>query len=172
MRHACLLALASTGCIAMSVRAQTGVVADDRGAGVQAGVVLGFGYATDTDAGVLVGAGVSSGTSPALGVTSTIDYVRLRERLGWRAGFTGTVPAIGDGALTGLDVATLFPLRDHTSYDGSEKGFSVASRSVLAISVEAALGGVVHDVEPAHIAMRFGGRASLGLELVSLERWR
>jgi hypothetical protein len=160
--------LATSGCIAVSARAHVDAVSDVEHHGVQLGINVGFGYAGKKSA-VVASLGVDTGTAPTLGVHDTFDYVRLPERrVGWRAGFGGTGSIIGDPTLFGLRLATLYSLRERSSYSSHEKFGGESSDSLLAVSFGTTVGAVrrVHEDGP----LRLGGSAGIGLELYYLSR--
>lgn len=172
-----LVALASSaGCIAVSARAHVDAVTDFQRHGVVAGVNVGFGYA-GTRSAVVASLGVDSGTAPTLGIHDTIDYVRLPERdVGWRAGFGGTVGLIGEPSLVGGRAATLFALRERSSSSEHEKFGGESSESLLAVSIETALGASIRqgaeqpDGMRAPNDVRLAASAGVGLELYYLSR--
>lgn len=170
------LCLAASGCIAVSARAHVDAVTDFERHGVQAGVNVGFGYAGKQSA-VLGSLGVDTGTAPALGIHDTIDYVRIpRSEVGWRAGFGGTAALIGNPTMVGVRAAPLIPLRQRSSSSQSEKGGGQSSESLLALSIETALGAAVwHGAEQpddthAPGDVHVGASAGIGLELYWLSR--
>lgn len=176
MKVAVALALASSGCIAVSARAHVDAVTDFQRHGVVAGVNVGFGYAGKRSA-VLASLGVDSGTAPTLGIHDTFDYVRLPERtVGWRAGFGGTVGLIGAPTLFGGRAATLFALRERSSSSEHEKLGGSSSESLLAVSLETTLGASIREgaEQPAGMRppndVRVGASAGVGLELYYLSR--
>jgi len=161
--------LGGTGCMAFSVRAHVDAVSDVEHHGVQAGLNVGFGYAGEKNA-IVASVGADTGTAPTFGVHDTIDYVHLPEhRLGWRAGFGGTVSIIGDPSLVGLRVASLYSLRERSSSYDNEKLGGEWSASLLALSLEASVGAVTQSHEM-NSPTRLGGSAGIGLELYSLSR--
>jgi hypothetical protein len=162
-----VLALTCSGCIAMSARAHVDAVSDIEHHGVQAGVDLGFGYAFKHSAIVATG-GITTGT-PTLGVHDAVDYVVLDDTLGYRVGFGGVFNAVGEPALVGLRLGSLFVLRSHENHESPEKCcFSSTSRTVYAASVEVTAGaterGEMRD------DVRVGGSAGIGFEIYSLQR--
>lgn len=172
-----VVALASSsGCIAVSARAHVDAVTDFQRHGVVAGVNVGFGYAGKKSA-VLASIGVDSGTAPTLGLHDTFDYVRLPERkVGWRAGVGGTAALIGEPSLLGGRAATLFSLRERSSSNYHEKFGGDSSESLLAVSLETALGASMRqgaeqpDGTHAPNDVRLGASAGVGLELYFLSR--
>ncbi|HTL36641.1 MAG TPA: hypothetical protein VL326_26085 [Kofleriaceae bacterium] len=169
MRWLAVLVLGCTGCVAFSVRAHVDAVSDVERHGVQAGLNVGFGYAGEKSA-ILASVGADTGTAPTFGVHDTIDYVHMPEhRLGWRAGFGGTVSIIGDPSIVGLRVASLYSLRERSLTYEQEKLGGEWSASLLALSLEASIGAVTRDREP-NTPTRLGGSAGIGLELYSLSR--
>ena len=160
--------LASSGCVAVSARAHVDAVSDVEHHGIQAGINVGFGYAGKKSA-VVASIGADTGNAPTLGIHDTFDYVRLPERrVGWRAGFGGTAGLIGDPTLLGLRLATLYSLRERSSYRSHEKFGGESSDSLLALSFGTTIGAVrrVHEDGP----VRLGGSAGIGLELYYLSR--
>ncbi|NVB80442.1 MAG: hypothetical protein HOV81_18765 [Kofleriaceae bacterium] len=160
----------------MSARAHVDAVTDFQRHGVQAGVNVGFGYAGKKGA-VIGSLGVDSGTAPTLGIHDTIDYVHMPEReVGWRAGFGGTAALIGEPSFVGIRAAPLIPLRQRFSSHQSEKGGGDSSESLLAVSIETAVGAAVRqgaeqpDGTHAPGDVRVGASAGVGLELYWLSR--
>jgi hypothetical protein len=166
-----VLALLCSGCIAGSIRAHTGVVADERGAGVQAGIALGWGYAGKRSA-ILETAGFATGQSPKAGLTGGFDYVRFpkpndhRGNVAWRAGFGGVLLSHGEPNSVGVRVAALLLVRDNFRNDGHEKSISETTRTITAVGLELLGGMHVYDDDD----RRFGGSASITLELFGLSR--
>jgi hypothetical protein len=168
-----VLVLLCSGCIAGSIKAHTGVVADERGRGVQAGVSLGFGYSGKRSA-VVASTGFAGGQAPTAGLSSGLDYVRFRDhgdkpRLAWRAGFGGVPLAYGEPTMSGARVASLFVVRDRESSGGHEKMWSESSRTVMAVGIEAMIGAMFYDDEREKDTT-FGGAASLTFEMYALSR--
>ncbi len=166
-----VLTLLCDGCIAASVRAHTGVLVDQRQTGFQAGVDLGIGIATTKHSAVVETIGVAAGTPP-VGLAVGLDYVRLGEssdgKLAGRIGFGGIPIAYGDLALSaGLRAAVLYVLRDRESSSSGEKWGSEASRSVLAVGLEAA---VLEDGyrTGSTVEATIGASAGVTLELLEL----
>ena len=163
------LTVACSGCIAFSARAHVDAVSDIEHHGVQVGINVGFGYAGEKNA-IIASVGADTGTAPKFGVHDTIDYVRLPEkRIGWRAGFGGTVGIVGDPSIVGVRFATLYSLREKTSYTDNEKMGGESSASLLALSFETTIGAVTRSHEM-NAPTRLGGSAGIGLELYSLSR--
>jgi hypothetical protein len=162
-----------SGCIAASVKAHTGVVADEYGRGVQAGVTVGFGYAGERSA-VLESIGFAGGNAPKAGLDVGFDYVHLPahgdEKLGFRVGFGGIPIAYGDPASVGVRVASLFLLADHYSSGGHEKMFSESTRTIRAFGIEAMAGLTVHDARDPMPRRAVGGSAQLTYEMYLLSR--
>ena len=168
MRFAAIALLPASGCIALSARAHVDVVSDVQTHGVQAGVDVGFGYAGKRSA-VVGNLGVDTGT-PALGIRDTIDYVRMPERrVGWRAGVGGTAGVIGDPTVAGVRLATLYSLRERSSYSDHEKFGGESSDSLIAVSFGTTIGYVARPHEEG-MPLRLGGSAGVGLELYHLSR--
>jgi hypothetical protein len=170
------VALFCSGCIAASVKAHTGVVADERGRGVQAGVSLGIGIAGKRSA-VIESVGFAGGQAPKAGLAIGLDYLRLPEDssssklgFGWRVGIGGVPLAYGNPATMGVRFATLFIVRDKSESDGHEKMFSGSTRNVRAFGVEAMLGMSTHDQFEPMPKTAFGGTASLTYEWHLLSR--
>jgi hypothetical protein len=153
----------------MSAKVHTGIVVDDRGQGVQAGLSLGLGIAGKRSA-VLESVGFAGGQRPNAGLTVGVDYVRLPERddggVGWRAGFGGVVLAYGEPTNAILRAGALVPIRDRYRSGGHEKMYSTSTRTVAALGVEGFAGLMVHDDDHA----TFGGGGAITFELYSLSR--
>ncbi len=169
-----LLALACSGCIAGTVKAHTGVVADEYGRGVQAGVSLGFGYAGRHSA-VVETIGFSGGQAPYAGLDLGLDYVAFPDHdehvgIAWRVGVGGVPIAYGSPASVGVRLGSLFIVRDHEEYGGHEKGFREWSRTVHAVGIEAMVGKTIHDQWSDMPRSAFGGSAQVTYELYLLSR--
>lgn len=177
---AIVVALACAGCVALTARAQVGVVTSEFGSGVQAGVTLGYGMPTSHDGAVLLGLGVDGG-APRLGINDSIDYVHLPApdapvKIEWRAGL-GTLLALhGDPSLIGPEFAMLVVLRDRPSRSWGSEGVGnhASDRSVLALGIEGRLGAATPGEDSPlrdRRAAGFGGSALLTLEWLSLYWW-
>jgi len=161
-------------CIALSARAHVGGVADERGAGVQAGVTFGLGIATSNRTAIMVTPGVATGTTPTLGLEDAIEYVSIRDDLpiAWRAGFGGVAGIIGGPSLIGPHLATLWLVRNKPhSWAGHEKfGGGGRDRTVIGLGVETRVGLSVRDSD-ADVTRGLGASAALTAEWISLSTW-
>ncbi|HTM23448.1 MAG TPA: hypothetical protein VL172_23155, partial [Kofleriaceae bacterium] len=138
--------------------------------GVQGGLGVGFGYATSERGGVEIGVGAVTGSETQLGISSTIEGVRLGEEegeLGYRAGLHAVTAAIGKRSFLGAGGAVLYPLRRRFSSDNPEKGpFSSTTRTEWALGLEAEVGAVIIDEDgpPGKSELRLGAGTALALE--------
>ena len=167
-----VLLVFSTGCIAASVKAHTGVVTDERSTGVQAGISVGIGYAGKRSA-VVESIGFAGGQAPKAGLAVGLDYVHLPEDkpgFAWRAGIGGIPLAYGDPSMAGIRVATLFIFRDRSSYGGHEKSFQESTRFAHALGLEAMVGMATHGQFSEMPETYVGGSASVTYELYMLSR--
>ena len=167
-----ICALLCSGCIAASVKAHTGVVADERGRGVQAGVALGIGIAGTKKSAVVETVGFAGGTAPKAGLAIGLDYVRFSEEhdLGWRVGIAGIPLAYGEPAMTGVRVGSLFVVRERYRSGGHEKMWSESTRSVMAVGLEAMVGFSVYDQYEMTQESTFGGAAAVTWEWYLMSR--
>jgi hypothetical protein len=178
------LALASSGCIALSARAHVGAVTSEVGSGVQGGIALGFGFSTSEQGAVIASGGVATGT-PKIGLVDTIEYVRVPEDeddvpLAWRAGAGGVLALRGAPTIAGVHFAGMFLLRHTRSRDaGHEKfGGGGTTHNALGIGVEGRVGFAARDIEdspmPGEIRRdrSLGASASLTLEWITIARMK
>jgi hypothetical protein len=178
-----LLALALTGCIAVSARAHVAGVTSGVGSGVQVGVTLGVGLTVNERTAVVESIGAASGTAPELGLIGAVDYVRLPDhddgsKLAWRAGVGGQWAFVGAPILAGARFAGMYLISDKYSFDrGGEKCCGSSwDRSVVAIGIEGELGVAGREVdapmsETTEIERSVGASAGLTIEWLQMMTW-
>jgi len=167
----------TSGCIAVGAKVHTGVVRDDAGAGVQVGASAMFGYAGKRSA-ALGQLGIAGGSAPTVGLDGGFQYVHFPKdegRIGIRAGLGGVTLGEGEPRPYGARIATLFVLRERSSYDpGHEKiGFGGTTNSVLAAGLEGMIGFTSRDgAEGEADRLSLAGGAAVSLEWYWLSRMK
>ncbi len=171
-----VLAMISTGCLAVAAKAHAGFAGDDRAQGAQVGVSVAFGYAgersTITESVGFVGGGV-----PQAAAAVDIDYTRLPARhddhgIGWRVGLSNIPLVYGQpAAIVGGHVGSLLVVRDKSSSSGGGKGwFESRSRTLAVFGVDAMVGMTIRDDDPMNVERGVGGRVAITFEVMHLSR--